>query len=128
MKTYTKTLGEQLSEKARKSDEPISITPHYWGSKLWNDGKAYFVLSYVGTFGGQKEKSVRIPALALRDCNSIEELEELLQPTNDFADGDPMNYNPRDVRPCELDLKKADIALNSPNRELGKSSFDTNDK
>jgi hypothetical protein len=103
------TIGKRLAKLAQGSATPIPLTSDYWGSKLWHDGKAYFVLSYVGGYGGMQESRRKVPASELKNCSSLRELQELLKPTNDNADGDPMGYTPRDVRPCEIDLEKAGI-------------------
>jgi hypothetical protein len=97
-----KTLGQKLMEASKT--ETVKLTDKYWGSEFFkaSDQNTYWVRHHKQGFGGMKSRDVRVLAKDVAGCNSTEDLAALLKPTNDEADGDPMNYAPRNVQPVEL--------------------------
>lgn len=100
-----RTLGQKLFAAARRGN--VKITGEYWGSQLSYEGPGdYRVLHFRCGFGGMKiYRTSKLNVSSVKSCDTMDRLSEILKPENDFADGDPMNYIPRDIRPTPLIFK-----------------------
>lgn len=97
-----KTLGEVVAARARV--EVLELTPeNYWGPRLmYAHGRYYMEYAKQG-FGGMFWHKIQIDKAELLTCNSIEDLQQVIRPQFDYAEGDPSNYSPRDVREIKID-------------------------